>query len=184
MSSQEKDIMLVEAAKNGSQYAYAKLLKKYKHKIFTQIMCLRIGREDAEDLTMEIFAEVFVKLHYYKPTHLFWTWLSKIARNRSMDYFKKKKRKIVFNEITPKHDSKVVTLSPEQIIINSQQYEYVNKLVNKLKPRYREVVLMRCYYDYSFRQISGILNTNEYMVRMILHRARRSLNKMLIKKCA
>ena len=88
MDRQRIDMDLINKAKCGYQGAYAALFDYYYMSMYNYINCIVHNDTDAEDLTMVTFEKAFKDLTKYAPFFTFKTWLSKIARNTTLDHFK------------------------------------------------------------------------------------------------
>ena len=119
-----QDYDLVQAALDGDETAFARLLARYKDAIFFMLLKMVNNRSDAEDLTLEAFGKAFKNLHQYSPSYAFSTWLFKIASNNCIDYLRKKKGNLVpieGSQDTPENESPVKLKSkdpnPEERLI-------------------------------------------------------------------
>ena len=75
------DLVLLDAAKKGSQSAYAELMERYRDSIYFMMFKMVKNTDDADDLTIEAFGKAFSRLDQYSPNFAFSTWLFKIASN-------------------------------------------------------------------------------------------------------
>ncbi|MBM3239915.1 sigma-70 family RNA polymerase sigma factor [Candidatus Poribacteria bacterium] len=87
-----EDEILIAQFKDGAQDALSKLLKKYKSLIFSYVRHKVGDNDDADDITQEVFVEVYRALPNWQPRASFQTWLYTIARNRCTDYHRAKAR--------------------------------------------------------------------------------------------
>jgi RNA polymerase sigma factor (sigma-70 family) len=183
------DYKLVQAALNkGDQKAYAELLQRYRESVYFMMLKMIGNKDDADDLTIEAFGRAFKRLHQYTPNYAFSTWLFKIASNNAIDYLRKKKQGESFSI-----DSKYVneegeqfsqniksgTPDPEEHFIKKQKIEMLNEVVDKLKPKYKELVMMFYYQEMSHEEISQKLNLPIGTIKAQLFRAREFLYNIL-----
>ncbi len=182
----QQDIILVEAALRGEEKAFAKLLSKYKDAIYYMLLKMVNNKSDAEDLTIEAFGKAFKNLHQYSPNYAFSTWLFKIASNNCIDFLRKKRGVHVSiessqddneNEVPVKLKSK--DPDPEQKLIRIQKAILLRRIVHRLKPRYRTLVELRYFREYSYEEIAKELNLPLGTVKAQLFRAREMLFKMV-----
>ncbi|MBD79650.1 MAG: RNA polymerase subunit sigma-24 [Crocinitomicaceae bacterium] len=182
------DYQLVrKALDNDDQQAYAEILKRYREPIY--FMLLKMVRKpiEAEDLTIETFGKAFKRLHQYVPTHAFSTWLYKIATNNCIDFIRKKKTTTysLDQEITGsggdnfKIDPPSNTLTPEEKIIKKQKIELMQQVVTLLKPRYKTLIELRYFKEYSYAEISEEVGIPLGTVKAQLFRAKELLFEML-----
>lgn len=185
----KNDLLLVEAAINGKQSAYAELMDKYRESIYFMMLKMVKNSDDAEDLTIEAFGKAFNRLEQYSPSFAFSTWLFKIASNNCIDFIRKKRISVTSMDTGMTtddgeiiyFDAKSHTLDPEETIIQNQKVKLMRNLVSKLKPRYRELVEKRYFEELSYEEIAEELNLPLGTVKAQLFRAREFLANMIEK---
>jgi len=182
----QQDYALVEAALRGEEKAFAKLLSKYKDAIYYMLLKMVNNKSDAEDLTIEAFGKAFKNLHQYSPNYAFSTWLFKIASNNCIDFLRKRRGVTISIETTQENSEndppiklKSVDPDPEQKLIRIQKAILLRRIVHKLKPRYRTLVELRYFREYSYEEIAKELNLPLGTVKAQLFRAREMLFKMI-----
>jgi RNA polymerase sigma-70 factor (ECF subfamily) len=181
-----QDYELVRLAINGDEKAFAKLLARYKDAIFFMLLKMVNNRNDAEDLTLEAFGKAFKNLHQYSPTYAFSTWLFKIASNNCIDFLRKKKGTFIpietnneQNENSEQVKIKSKELNPEEKLIRKQKAILLHKVVRRLKPRYRTLVELRYFREFTYEEIAKELNLPLGTVKAQLFRAREMLFNMI-----
>ncbi|MCK4853273.1 MAG: sigma-70 family RNA polymerase sigma factor [Bacteroidales bacterium] len=181
----QHDFMLVQKAREGDQKAYAELLGRYRDAIYFMLLKMVNNPSDAEDLTIEAFGKAFKNIGQYTPNFAFSTWLFKIATNNCIDFIRKKRAATIsLDQSNDDPDTTTVTiqsdtLDPEAHMINSQKVKLLREVVNKLKPRYRTLVELRYFKEYSYEEISQELELPIGTVKAQLFRARELLFNIL-----
>jgi len=181
----QHDFLLVQKARSGDQKAYAELLGRYRDAIYFMLLKMVNNPSDAEDLTIEAFGKAFKNIGQYTPNFAFSTWLFKIATNNCIDFTRKKgAATIPLDQSNDDPDTATVTiqsdtLDPEAHMINSQKVKLLREVVNKLKPRYRTLVELRYFKEYSYEEISQELELPIGTVKAQLFRARELLFNIL-----
>jgi RNA polymerase sigma-70 factor (ECF subfamily) len=182
------DYKLVQLAIKGDEKAYAELLERYKDAIYYMLLKMVNNKNDAEDLTIEAFGKAFKNIEQYTPNYAFSTWLFKIATNNCIDFIRKKKANIISidngdenNEVSPP-SLQSNTLDPEKDMIKNQKVKLMRSVVHKLKPRYRKLVELRYFKEYSYEEIAQELNLPLGTVKAQLFRARELLFNILKNK--
>jgi len=182
----QQDYALVEAALRGEEKAFARLLSKYKDAIYYMLLKMVNNKSDAEDLTIEAFGKAFKNLHQYSPHYAFSTWLFKIASNNCIDFLRKRRGVTISIENTQENNDndppiklKSVDPDPEQKLIRIQKAILLRRIVHRLKPRYRTLVELRYFREYSYEEIANELNLPLGTVKAQLFRAREMLFKMI-----
>jgi RNA polymerase sigma-70 factor (ECF subfamily) len=184
----KKDIELVEAARAGNEMAYTNLMRRYKDAIYFMLLKMVNNRTEAEDLAMEAFGKAFTNIHQYTPQYAFSTWLFRIASNNAIDFLRKKRTVTVPLETTSgekgvggeyNYNMKSETNNPEEDFIRQQNAMILRKMVAKLKPRYRTLLELRYFREYSYDEIAQELNLPLGTVKVQLFRSREMLFELL-----
>lgn len=180
------DFMLVEAALRGDEKAFARLMGRYKDAIYFMLLKMVNNKNDAEDLTLEAFGKAFKNLHQYSPNYAFSTWLFKIATNNCIDFLRRRKGIFVSIESNQENGDneqpvklKSVDPNPEEKLIRIQKAFLMRRIVHRLKPRYRILVELRYFREYSYEEIAKELHLPLGTVKAQLFRAREMLFKMI-----
>ena len=175
--------LVTRAVDEGDQHAYAELMDRYRDSIYFMLLKMVNNRDDAEDLTIEAFGKAFNRLHQYTPNYAFSTWLFKIASNNCIDFIRKKKNKTLSIDSDFSNDDgdimridlKSPGRNPEEEAIREQKIKMMREIVTKLKPRYRELIELRYFKEYSYEEIATELDLplgNNGARRLVRHSAR------------
>jgi len=184
----ERDLKLINRAiETGDPKAYAELMKLYRDPLYFMIYEKISDQDIAKDLTIESLGKAFKKLHLYKPDFTFSTWIFTVARNHTIDYFRKKKLptfsidKMMINEDGRKSnfDLESKDPNPEQILMKKQRIKILRSIVDQLKPKYRDLVKLRYFKEYSYEEVAQELNLPLGTVKAQLHRSRNQLFKIM-----
>ena len=186
-SKAQQDMELVHRARKGDQLAYGELLGRYRDAIYFMLLKMVNSPVDAEDLTIEAFGKAFKNLDQYTPNFAFSTWLFKIATNNCIDFIRKKRASHVSLDHTVDGDDSLAPSSmiqsdapdPESNLINQQKIKRMRQVVSKLKPRYRKLVELRYFNEYSYDEIAEELDIPIGTVKAQLFRARELLLNIL-----
>jgi RNA polymerase sigma factor (sigma-70 family) len=182
------DYKLVQLAiAKGDQKAYAELLSRYRESVYYMMLKMVNNKDDADDLTIEAFGRAFKKLEQYTPNYAFSTWLFKIASNNAIDFLRKKKLNNTISMDTRNENSdydasnlvKSNTLDPEEFYIKKQKVEMVRAVIDKLKPKYKELVELFYFQELSHEEISDRLNLPIGTIKAQLFRARDFLFELI-----
>jgi len=181
-----QDYQLVQNAIKGDQKSYAELLGRYRDAIYFMLLKMVCNKIDAEDLTIEAFGKAFKYLGQYSPSFAFSTWLFKIASNNCIDFLRKKKSDIISidtpNDLIDQDQTIPLpanVLDPEEELIKSQKINIMRNIVCKLKPRYRRLIELRYFYEYSYEEISRELELPAGTIKAQLYRARELLYNII-----
>ena len=182
------DLVLVEQAMNGDQKAFADLHDRYRDAIYFMLLKMVSNKSDAEDLTIEAFGKAFRSLDTFTPSFAFSTWLFKIATNNCIDFIRKKQASpSIIDQGSDEMDIYTINIQadtpdPEEELINRQRVAELREVVSQLKPRYKRLVELRYYKEYSYEEISKELNLPIGTIKAQLFRAKTLLYNILNKK--
>ena len=177
------DLDLVGKAVKGDQKSFAELMGRYRDAIYFMLLKMVNNKSDAEDLTIEAFGKAFKNIHQYSPNYAFSTWLFKIASNNCIDFLRKKRTNVISidggltedkENDTPIH-LKDETPDPEEHLIKQQKAVLMRTIVKKLKPRYRILIELRYFREFSYEEIAVELDLPLGTVKAQLFRARELL---------
>jgi len=184
----KQDLILVEQARNGNEKAYASLLNRYRDSIYFMLLKMVNNASDAEDLTIEAFGKAFRNIDSYTPNFAFSTWLFKIATNNCIDFIRKKQSSPSIIDTNQDDDSDSFTINiqsdtpdPEEALIHSQKIAALRDIVSQLKPRYRTLIELRFFKEYSYEEISDEMKLPIGTVKAQLFRAKTLLYNILNK---
>jgi len=174
------DYELVKLAMTGDQKAYSELLKRYYDSIYYMMLKMVRNKDDSEDLTIEAFGKAFKNLAHYTPDYAFSTWLFKIATNNCIDYMRRQKIKPISIDKPYENDEgdemsmevKSQYLTPEEKYIKKQKIKIMHEIVDKLKPRYRTLIELRYFKEWSYEEIAAHLQMPIGTVKGQLFRAK------------
>jgi RNA polymerase sigma-70 factor (ECF subfamily) len=172
----DEDRQEIEAILNGNSALYSNLVKKYQR--FLYFMTLRMLRnaEDADEVTQKAFLKAYRALPGFRFESSFKTWLTTIALNLCRSELMKSKREMV--EIPPNLADPGFENRKEQEEAEHQKAD-LNRLLDRLPPRQKEVVTLRIYQELPFKEIARLLKSNETAVKVNFHHAMVSLRNWI-----
>ncbi len=181
----EQEIQLIiKKAKSSSQAAYTDLLNLYWGDIYRFLYSKCKNEYDAEDLTIKTFSKAFDKLVQYNSKYIFKNWLLAIAKNLHIDFLRSQSKKI--NEIAIEKEAVIIIadINPtaEDQLIQEQHLASLLKMIKQLRPNYREVISLRYFQEYSYKEIAEELNESLSSVKVKLLRARKLLSELIQRK--
>ncbi len=184
----QRDLKLIKKAlKNGDPSAYGELMKLYRDPLYFMLYEKVEDKEVAKDLTIESLGKAFKKLHLYVPEYAFSTWIFTVARNHCIDYLRKNKlptfsidKEMIDHEGKRTNFDLVSTdLNPQQRMEKTQRIAVLRRIVDQLKPKYRDLVKLRYFKELSYEEISSVLELPIGTVKAQLHRSREQLFKIV-----
>lgn len=182
------DLKVIERALNGNRKAYAELLDRYRDSVYYVMLRMVNNPSDAEDLTIEAFGKAFNHLSQYSPSHAFSTWLFRIATNNCIDFIRRKNLSPrPFDHDGGEEDEMEATIAsdtrgPEELLIDRETANTLNAIVSSLKPRYRRLIELRYFEDYSYEEIATELSLPIGTVKARLFRAKTLIQNIIRSK--
>jgi RNA polymerase sigma-70 factor (ECF subfamily) len=185
----KKDLIIVNRAKEGNQAAFAELMTRYREPVYYMLLKMIKNTDDAEDLTIEAFGKAFNRINQYTPNYAFSTWLFKIASNNCIDHIRKKRVSITSMDhaYTNENGERVGLeidgghLDPEEVFIQQQKVKTMREVVDKLKPRYRTLIIKRYFEELTYDEIAEEMDLPLGTVKAQLFRAREFLANLMKK---
>ncbi len=183
-----QDAQLVEKAVNGDQAAFGELVEKYSSFVYRTVFFDIKNREDAEDISQEVFIKAYKALASFRYDSEFTTWLYRICKNTVYDHIRKASRNkaILFSEFSSDEDDREYEVpdtsgsyEPEKSYIKKETADMVNAAIATLSDEHRDIIIMRDIEGMSYTQISDALSLEEGTVKSRLSRARAALKKKL-----
>jgi len=179
--------LVKDALENGNQRAYAQLMERYRDSVYFMLLKMVKNRDDADDLTIEAFGKAFKRLEQYSPQFAFSTWLFKIATNNTIDFLRKQKNNTYSIDKAFEGDDcsemmfeiKSDALTPEEKIIRKEKLKHMRFVVEKLKPRYRQLIELRYFEELSYDEIAAKLEMPLGTVKAQLFRAKDLLQEIM-----
>jgi len=181
---------IIRSVLRGDKEKYSCLVEKYQEMVFRTCMGFLHNKEDAEDLTQDVFIQAYQALARFKGESAFSTWLYRIAVNASLNKIRKSKLKLVFERFenltgsdrTGSDTYPVIKNDedPEKIIIRQEHTEWLGRALDSLPENQRTAIVLSKYDDLPQKEIAEIMNTTEGAVEALLQRAKKNLRKKLL----
>lgn len=171
------DRRLVELVLAGDNTAFEYLFDRYHEAIRRLFMQRMGGARDVDDLLQETFVKVYVNLHRYNAAYMFGQWVYTIARNTFVDYVRRRQDDLPIDERFAAPASSAPT--PEESVINGQQRRQLENYLERLSPRYRKLIEMRFFEEYSYEEIAAKLDLPLGTVKTQIHRARERMCRFI-----
>jgi RNA polymerase sigma-70 factor, ECF subfamily len=149
---------------------------EHSDRIYRYIFLQVLQKELAEDLTQETFYRAFKNMYTFNKQASMSTWLLKIARNATYDYFRRK-RTIRFFSFGKEEIEDTNSLSPEDELLRKDGAERLYNTLASLKKDYREVLILRKINESSIKETAYILGWTETKVKSTMARAFAALKK-------
>lgn len=193
LSSAWAEADLIDQCRRGDTEAFSTLVLRYQDRIYNVIVRM-VGRNaDAEELTQDTFLKAFEKLHLFRGTSRFYTWVFRIATNQALSY-RRRGSKVKFISMHASDDKERPavgetqtaalasrrTPSPEAAAMAQETAQRIDDALLELDEEFRVVVVLRDIETMDYTQIADVLDVPVGTVKSRLHRGRCMLKEKLI----
>ncbi|MGB5227421.1 MAG: sigma-70 family RNA polymerase sigma factor [Eudoraea sp.] len=178
--SQKPDEHFIYKVIQGENNAYAVLVDRYKHMVYSLALKIVKNREDAEEIGQDTFLKAYNALNEFKGQSKFSTWLYKIAYYRSLDYLKKNKRRVDTTKIDISEEYNIASMDDALDLMDvKERAEIIKYAIQELAVD--DAVLITLYYfeTLSMAEISKVMEIPSNTIKVRLFRARKRLAKIL-----
>jgi RNA polymerase sigma-70 factor (ECF subfamily) len=184
------DQEVVRHAVIGREAAYRELIRRYQRPVFSLVFRMVRDRELAEDLAQETFVKVLNAIDSYRPEYKFSSWIFKIANNAAIDHLRRRSLDTLSLDGSPHAETaeaiEATTLqisdgaeSPLDEVANRELGSRIERAINRLRPEYRNCILLRHVDGRPYEEIAEILDLPLGTVKTYIHRARNELRILL-----
>jgi RNA polymerase sigma-70 factor (ECF subfamily) len=172
---------IIEQCKQNNRKAQLQLYNQYCDGMYIVAKRFLKDAHDAEDVVQEAFIKAFTKLHQYKAEVTFGAWLKRIVVNKSIDFLKSKKQRLV--DLEEVH-LKVIDADDDSkwLVDDAVTIDDVKKAIEKMPDKYQYVLMLYLIEGYDHQEISEILNISEIASRTQLSRGKVKLQELLTLK--
>ena len=185
MATQGDEAILAEL-KRGGVVAFKKLFDAYSSLVFNVALRMLRNRQDAEDITQDVFLHAYKSLAEFRCDSKLSTWLYRIAVNRSLNFLRKKKHErwlsLDFASGRREDPSEVLSLqeNPQESLERTETERIVRDAIDSLPKMQRTAMLLHRYEGLSYEEIAEIMNVSVASVESRLHRTKQALAIKLI----
>ncbi len=191
MSSQNQDdkgsldlkseTLIIKKAQKGDRKAFGTLVENYRERAYMGALSILQNPEDARDLSQEAFVKAFKALKRFQLGRPFYPWYYRILRNLCLTYLKRHgpSRKVSLDRLI-EHDHVQFAEEKEDVresIHREQMAGHLKNAIKKLKPQFREIIVMKHFEEMSYEEISQALKIPMGTVMSRLYHARKALAK-------
>jgi RNA polymerase sigma-70 factor (ECF subfamily) len=181
---QRSDAELARDARSGSETAYRELVARYAAPAVNFIYRFVHDRALAEDLAQEGFLRLYQRLNTYDPDRKFSSWFFQVLRNVTIDHLRINRLPTASLDALQEEGHRVAAVdresaSPEELAGRGELASAVGAALSRIRPDYREVVVLRYQEGLTQPEIAEILGLPAGTVKTYLHRARKELAEIL-----
>ena len=181
------DEMLAQQILSGDTEAFEELMNRYKRSIFTIAYRMMGNYHEAEDISQEVFVNVYRKIYQFDNSKKLAPWIHRIAVNTCISTMRKRNKVVTmsFDEgYVPINDAELNELyeDPQLIIEQKELKKEIDTALMELPESYRMVLILRYQLDLKNQEIAEIIGVSRENVDVKIHRARKALRKILLQR--
>jgi len=159
---------------------YDEIIDRYQGKLFAYLYRLMGSKEDAEDVLQDVFLKAYENLKSYDPKRKFSSWIYRISHNEAVNYIRRKslKKFISWENIVMSKDKLEMSNSEngaDKIFLKKERKQELERALEKLPFKYRQILLLRYFSEKSYQEISEILAKPINTVGTLISRAKEKL---------
>lgn len=177
------DSEAVRACLSGDRNSFRYIVERYKFRAFNSALMFTGNREDALDLSQEAFARAYRALKRFDPERSFYTWYYQILKNLCINHLhsKRRRRHVSLDDADHHYLQPAVhgSESPDEMMEKTERNALLWEAINQLDEADREIILMKEFQDFSYKEIAESLNIPIGTVMSRLYYARKRLVKRL-----
>ncbi|MEI7964553.1 MAG: RNA polymerase sigma factor [Chitinophagaceae bacterium] len=179
---------LVEQLQQGNESAFSKLVDEWQDMVYNTAIGIVQNPQDADDITQEVFMQVYQSISSFKGESKFSTWLYRITLSKALDQEKKKKRKKRFAFVQQLFGNQGEELvqsiefeHPGILMEKKESAQALFKALKQIPDNQRVAFTLHKLEGQSYLEIAEIMNTSLYAVESLMSRAKANLKKQLNK---
>lgn len=177
---------LISQLQQGDENAFKQLVIQYQDNVFNTALGLLQHYSDAEDISQEVFIQVYRSVQQFKGNAALSTWLYRITVSKCLDHIRSKKTKKRFGFVLGffTHDNKPVHEPvdfhhPGVALDKKEDAAILFKAIGQLPAQQKTAYILNKLEDLGYTEIAGIMNTTESAVDSLLQRAKQNLRKQI-----
>lgn len=166
----------IKKAKKGHKRAFEMLIKSYDKKVFGYIYSLTKDRYFSDDIYQEVWIKVIKNIDKYDEQQPFSAWLITISRNTTYDAIKRRKVFHLPLHTCDRQSSSLAT--PEEMLLKRERLEKLDKQLNDLSDRDRNLIILRYFEGLSYEEIAHHFSVDKATIKWQLQDAKKRLKKV------
>jgi len=179
---------LILGLRNGDEAAFKYLVENYRDRVYNTALGIVQNAEDAEDVSQEVFIQVYKSIGHFKAESKLSTWLYKIATTRALDLLRSRKSKKRFGLLQRlfgegnEHVFEIPDFNhPGVALERKENAAKLFKAINQLPENQKIAFTLHKLEDLSYQEVSEVMQTSLPAVESLMHRAKLNLKKILEK---
>ncbi len=175
---------IINAIIKGDTSIFRLLIDQYQPLVFNTLMGFVHNKEDAEDLSQEVFISVYNSLRGFKAESQFSTWIYRVTVNMAINFVHRQHRRNILHKYLSlwqaQIDKPTEDKNPEEQMLKSEREFLIQKAIDSLSDKQRSIFILSRYDELSQKDIASVMHISEGAVEQHLQRAKQNLQKKLV----
>ena len=173
------DEQLIKEVISGNQTAFKSLMEKYQLQVFRTVMGFVHTKEDAEEVTQDIFIRVYQSLSSFHHDAEFSTWLYRITVNMSLNFLRSNRKNRILQSLEAIFSYRSEEKTPLEDMEQAERDRRIRMAIDALPEKQRMAFILSRYEELPQKKIAEVMNRSEEAVEQLLQRAKENLQKKL-----
>lgn len=174
-----EDELLVKRFAQGDSSAFDRIVDNHQARVASLAYRLLGWPDDVDDVVQEVFLAAYKGIQHFRGGSSLSTWLSRITINKCRSHYRKRLIRLRLFSAEKENVNKRPAPSADQQVLKDETYERIRRALQKIPPRYREVLVLRYLEEMSIETICEILDITKPTAEVRLHRGRNKLKALL-----
>jgi len=173
----DKNVLsIIESAKKKDRKAQTKLINLFWIDIFSFIIKKVQNNTIADEITVNVFSKVLIKLDSFNPNFEFKSWILSIANNTVIDHWRKKSKEAKYSNDNIEN---IYVQSHEELIISMEEKEKIAQIISSMNSNYQNIIRLRFFEEKNIKEIAQELNLSITNTKVRIMRAKKVLAELL-----
>jgi len=184
VTEQIPDRLLIDAFLKGDMQAFKGLVDRYKLQLVNICYGFGLSLQDAEDISQDVFVEVFQSLKNFRHEAKFSTWLYRVTVNKTLNHRRKTKRQQLEDTVESldgNHSQPNSSDNADTHLVENEKKMLIRKAIDSLPEAQRIAFVLHKQDELSYREISETMGVSVPAIESLMHRAKMNLQKKLVK---
>ncbi|PRX55439.1 RNA polymerase sigma factor [Flagellimonas meridianipacifica] len=175
------DQYLIKSTLKGDTKAFASLVTKHQNYVYTLVIRMIKTKEEAEEVTQDVFIKAYKSLKDFKGDSKFTTWLYRISYRAALDHIRKNKKRQKTNTLLEEITESNLTFieNPLEQLEDQERKDFIKRSIARLSESEAAIVTLFYFEELSIKEIGKVTRLTEDNVKVKLHRSRKKLYEFL-----
>ncbi len=176
LEKMQQEQVWIQQARAGDKRAFAAIVAAYQAPVYNLAYRMLGNPTEAEDAAQEVFLRAYTRLNTYDAGRKFSSWILSVASHYCIDLLRRRRHHAVsLEDESPYEQIPDFGPRPEQVTLQHEQSEQIQRLLESLPADYRLAITLRYWHNLSYTEMAETLHTTESAVKSRLHRAREAM---------